>query len=225
MSHVMPDFTDRLEQQLRSAALAGGASPRRRRRGAAFRLQVRHARLAAAGAACLAIALVAVLVSGLSDHATPRAYGKPLLLQTPTVDATTQFENSTYAAESLGPGARFDHAYPITVFGGTAYVVSGDRGWCMSVPNPGLPDEHYPSAVTCTTNAQFLSDGIAVLVGSSYLAALPQGVKDPVVQRPGSTPEELEPSGQGVVVATGLPSGTSITSYSTSGAPTTITVP
>jgi hypothetical protein len=225
MSHVMPDFTERLEEQLRSAAITD-APPRRHRatprRGG---IVLRHRRLAASFALCLVLALCVVVAGGLDDRRTPTAYGKPLVLLTPTVDASRDLKGGLATLLAFGPGAQLDQAHPIQAFGGTAYVLSGPKGWCLSAPDPGAADPAREGGVTCTPNASFLRYGIALRVGSNFIAALPQGVRKPTVRLPDGTTRELTPSDdQGVVTAENLPTGAVVTTFSVAGAPRSMSV-
>jgi hypothetical protein len=214
---LMPDFVATLEQRLRAAA-PSEAVQRTARRGVA------RPRLALPAAASLALAAIAVTLIATDEHTTPAAYGRPLILSTPPVDASKQLQGGIAMRLALGPDAELTSARPIPAFGGTAYLVKGDRGWCLTAPDPDAPDPERERGVTCASNAALLKYGISLRIGGHFMAAIPQGVKNPVLARPDGSVRDLQPSGQGVVVADGLAAGTVIRVFSADGAARATTV-
>lgn len=204
---LMPDFTDALEARLRGAA----ERPRRRlaRRGPRFALAT------AAVAAAVALAVVAT-----TDRHGPVAYGKPLILATPAVaadDVIDRLEHGLTAMVVFGDHLRLTEARPVPAFGGTAYVVTGPDGWCLTAPDPAADHPQEESGVTCMRTPDVYAYGIALGIGTNVVAALPQGAKDPTVRLPDGTARDLQPSDQGVVVAENLPPGSVLVLYAADG--------
>lgn len=209
---VMPDFTDALERDLRTEAanLAAAASLRRSRR--------RRATLAAGLA--IAAGTVAVVVSSLGSSTEP-AYAGPLIVKAPQVDApqvARQMERGLMAQTTLGGDVHFDQVREIATDAGPAYLVGGTKGWCLTVPDAASPNPSQERGVTCATPAQFNRIGLSLSVGGRYVAALPQGVRNPTLKRTSMSTTELTPSKYGVVSLAVRP-GDVVTMYSTSGTP------
>lgn len=217
----MPDFTDALEQHLRQAAetlaLAAPAvadgDVRRRRPSArptpARRRLVRP--LAAAGSLALVAALaVVLLVAGGSSPTVPEARGGPLVLRTPLVDLPRFARPGSSAAFVLGPGSeRITRGNEIPTPAGTAYLYGNEAGLCLSAPDPSLDPPEENRGVTCSPAARTQRFGIWLKIGDGYVvAAVPAGVRDPVLRLRGSAPRELRPSDDGIVTVTTEGTGT-----------------
>lgn len=214
----MPDFVSSLEQRLRESALTQGCAEQTTHRSHFPRWAPR---LAVPLAASVAVAAVIYAFIASDDTHVTRAYGKPLILRTATVDAsvvTHQLQRGLSARLALGTDARLTAARPISAFGGTAYLVTGDTGWCLTAPDPAMSDSQTSDptrrgAVTCARNADVYRYGIALAVGDNVIAAIPQGVKNPTLTAPDGTSRQLSPSDQGVVVAEREPAGSRLTLY------------
>jgi hypothetical protein len=210
--HAMPDFVDALEQQLRDIATAGRAQ-----RHSARRWPARHGvtiALAVSGA------LVAMLVAfALPNRRDTRVDGKPLILQTAAVVAPSiiaELQKGVSVRAVLGPDAHLTEARPVKAFGSFAYVVTGDLGWCLVVPDPAIAasaDYRSRTGVTCSKLADVYRYGISLVVGHDALAAVPQGVPHPTVTSKDGVVRELKPTEQGVVVVEDIPSGSVFTLY------------
>jgi hypothetical protein len=203
--HVMPDFVDALEQRLRETSTAARSQKSRAprwlsRRGMTTTLAI--------GGACVAI----VAALAVSERQDARVYGKPLILQTAAVEVPSiidELQRGVSVRAVLGPDARLTDARPVKAFGDTAYVVTGDAGWCLVVPDPAIApngDARSGRGVTC-------SYGISLIVGHNALAAVPQGVPNPTVTSKDGTVRALEPTDQGVVVVEDIASGSVFTLY------------
>lgn len=213
MNDLMPDFVNELERRLREASV----NPASANRGSRTRSARWPVRLALPLAAAFAAAVIAIATS--SEHDTPARYGRPLILRTATVDATrllAEFNQGQSVRLTFGPGARMTAARPVPAFGGTAYVVSGDPGWCLIAPDRAAHDSgngdpaRHSGAVTCARIDSVYRYGIALGVGHDLIAAVPQGVKNPTITTPDGATRELSPSDQGVVSATNLPPGSTL---------------
>lgn len=209
---IMPDFTDVLERDLRTeaASLAAAAPLRRSRR--------RRATLAAGLA--IGAGAVAVVVSSLGSSTDP-AYAGPLIVKAPQVDApevARRMESGVTAQYTLGGDVHFDQVREIATDAGPAYLVGGAKGWCLSVPDAASPNPSQERGGSCATSAEFNRIGVSVSVGGWYVAALPQGVRNPTLKRKSMSTTELTPSKYGVVSIAVRP-GDVVTMYSTSGAP------
>lgn len=211
---TMPDFSDTLEDRLLRISDELEASRAQPRMTAVTRgRRMRPLAVASTVAVVVVIAGVATVVSAGPGAQT--AYGKPLILSAPTVDAS-RFGGGLEAMTALGPGARFDKAREIPTSAGPAYLVSGDKGWCLTVPDPASKNPSEERGVTCATPAAFDRIGLSIDIGGTYLAAIPQGVKNPTLESDGSPARELVPSDLGVVSAT-VTSKSEITLYGTDG--------
>lgn len=209
----MPDFADALERHLRQAAaeaalavpaVAGPAASRRRAvRGPVGGFLRRP--LAVAGSLAVVVAIVvAVLLFSSSGTNTPRAFGAPLVLRTPLIVLPEIAKPGGSAELILGPGAsKITQGHAVPTPYGTAYVYGDDRGQCINAAGPGAPDPRDARGVTCVTGEQFRSSGIVLWVGTDdaalFIAALPQGVRNPTVSYSGGPEQELRPSDIGVV--------------------------
>ena len=231
MTHdLMPDFIATLERRLRDAAIDAHAveadpRPRRSRRWGA--------RLTVPALAAVALAGLFVLISASGDHRTPKAYGKPLILQTPPVDASKvlrELKQGMSATLTLGNDTSLTTARPVPAFGGTAFVVTGDRGWCLTAPDPAIGDPSTADparegAVSCAPTSVVYKYGISLGVGDNVIAAIPQGVKHPTLAAPDGTVEALEPSDQGVVVAADVVHRSVLTLYAADGTTRSLHLP
>ncbi|WP_157260679.1 hypothetical protein [Patulibacter minatonensis] len=218
----MPDFADALERHLRHAAAeaaagrlevsplpAGVREPTRERartRPAGRPLRLGRPIAALGSVALVAVLVVALLVAGGSGPGTGRAYGAPLALRTPLVVLPDYARSQTLARDVLGPdGPKITrgHAVPLPD-GSTAYLYGNAAGQCLWAPDPLIPDPREGGGVTCTRTSAFLRFGIFLGMGTdtqgTIIAALPQGVRDPVVSRRGEVDRPLTPSTDGVVV-------------------------
>jgi hypothetical protein len=181
---------------------------KRRRSPAAGSRPLRIGRpVAALGSATLvAVLVVVLLVAGGSGPGTGRAYGAPLALRTPLVVLPEYARSQSSARNILGPdGPKITrgHAVPLQD-GSTAYVYGNADGYCLWAPDPTFSDPREGGGVTCVRTAQFLRFGIVLGMGTdsqgTIIAALPQGVRNPVVSRQGQADRSLTPSSDGVVV-------------------------
>ncbi|WP_210491376.1 hypothetical protein [Patulibacter sp. SYSU D01012] len=232
---TMPDFVEALETQLRGLAaaptasaadaaapdVAPAATPAARasvaRRSGRARGWGRPARrrLALGFAVAVVAGTAGVVVPGLGGDTEP-AYGRPRILEAPIVDATRALERGMSVRTVLGAGARLDRARAVPVPGGDAYLVGGDRGWCLSVPDAAAPDPKASRGVTCVRADEFDRVGISGMLGQLLVAAIPQGVPAPTLQRRSGAVVPLHPSRYGVVVVR-VPRGGSVTLYATDG--------
>lgn len=223
IDELMPDFVEALEQRLRNEA----AAPNRANQPSSKPRGARHwiPRIAIPAAGSLALAGVILAISASNDHQTQTAFGKPLILQTSPVDAAKvmqEVQGGMSVMLRLGKGALLTAARPVTAFGGTAYVLTGDRGWCLTAPDPAVgdpagADPARRGAVTCARTDDVYKYGIALGVGNNAIAAIPQGVQDPRLTAPDGATRDLAPSGQGVVVADNVQDGSVLTLYGPDG--------
>lgn len=207
---LMPDAVNALEQRLRHEATAGRAPEPDRR------LWPRRAALVipfvVVGALLLVFLLSPTSPQGVRDEA-------PLILQTAAVRVPSVIDDLQRGATVpavLGPNARLTDARPVHALGSTAYVVTGDEGWCLVVPDPALTsasDHRTATGVTCSRLAHVERYGISMIVGHNALAAIPQGVPNPTVTFRDGALRELKPTDQGVVAVDDLPSGSVFTIY------------
>jgi hypothetical protein len=218
---VMPDFLARLEVELRAAAARPPSTSRRRPVG----------RLAIALTLTAAITTTFVLALGPGGHPATRAFAGPLILREPTVGIPKRFR-------TLGPGALYaqrvnevgeqaardefrvlrksrdriptQSARQIPAFGGTAYLLGAPGVWCLVAPDPAALRPDVEVGVTCVPAREFARIGMALMVGRHYVAALPQGVPDPLLQRADGTKTTLKPDEHGLVVVDTLSSGETV---------------
>lgn len=184
-----PDFAAQLDSLLRQeAARLASARPSRR--------QIRRAGF---GGTIAVLAGAAVLAITLRTSAEP-AFAGPLILKSPEVDAS-KYAGGALSDMMLGPGARWDRAHEIGTPAGPAYVVSGDRGYCISAPDPAAPQPAEERGAACTSTAEFERLGLSIAVGNLYIAAVPQDVPAPTIRTTDGAVRELSPR-DGVVVTT-----------------------
>ncbi len=208
---IMSDYLDALEVRLRARVrlqLAGASvGPRRSSR--------RRLAVVALGVG-VAVAIAVVLLA--HDTKAPPAFGAPLVLRSHPVDnreAQTIIDHLNHGITALmlfHGQVHFNEARPFPVTSGTAYLVTGDNGVCLSAPDPASPQPDLERGVTCTHRSDFLRHGIQLAVGLSYVAAVPQGVPTPTLTDADGTVTPLPPNAQGVV-SLDLKSGQSVTIY------------
>ncbi|CAB4901109.1 unannotated protein [freshwater metagenome] len=214
----MPDFADALERHLRAAAQATVVRPtapaavhgRRRAhdgrpRVLAGRRGLRRPFAAAGSLALVALVLVLVLALGGSGPGTSRAFGAPLVLRTPLVPLPEGSRPGISAEIFIGPDSgRITKGHRISTAAGPAFLYGDERGRCLTAPVPGVPRPEVNRGVTCVRGASFRRSGIAGWIGdedrATYIAAVPQGVRNPTVSYSGGPPRELVPSDIGVIV-------------------------
>jgi hypothetical protein len=218
---IMPDFVDALEARLRvaattvtSASAPAVAAPVHRRSWSLVRLS--RARLAAGTALCAAAVVAFLVLSASDDRRTPAAYGRPLILSTPPVDASQHLARGVTMLLAFGPNAKIESARPFPASGGTGYLVKSDKGWCLSAPDPAAANPDRERGVTCAPTSVFYRYGISLSIGPHFVAAIPQGVAEPTVTLPDGTVQHLKPSDQGVV-ATDAPVGAVIRLHAADG--------
>lgn len=221
---IMPDYVDALEQRLRRAAASPSGdlapSPPPRHRWAA--------RVAAPAMACVALAGTVLIFAAAGDDRTPRAYGKPPILRTAPVEAAQVIRaltDSGTAKSAFAGDVRLTEVRLVTGFGqAKSYLVTGPSGWCLTLPNPES-NENPPvdplksGGVTCIPTNLVYKYGISGVNGGNLAAALPEFAKHPTLKSPDGTIKELEPSDQGVVVATDVEPGSVLTLYAEDGTP------
>ncbi len=203
---AMDDYLGDLERHLRAQAVAPAPSRCRRR----LALPALVVPVAAAGAV-----LVALLVGAFGGN-TPSAHGRPVILDTPTVDVPVSMRGGLALQLAAGRGKRLDDARPIAALGDDGYLLSGDDAWCLAIPDPAIGRPDAQPGVGCTDTREFMQTGIALVVRRRYVAVVAQGVPHPIVTRADGQRRELHPDSQGVVVAT-LARGESVTRYGVSG--------
>lgn len=213
----MPDFADALERHLRAAAEAAlasstgpaGARLRGRTDGRPRLLgrpgSLRRPFAAVGSLALVALVVVLVLTVGGSGPGTSRAFGAPLVLRTPLVTLPEGSRPGSLALMLIGPdSARITRGHRISTPAGPAFLYGDERGRCLTAPDPASSRPEVERGVTCTAGADFRRVGIAGwLEGrgrASYIAVVPQGVRNPTVSYSGGPPQELVPSDIGVVV-------------------------
>jgi hypothetical protein len=228
---VMPDFVDALEGRLRQEASAG--VPARRPRRARPRITVA---LAVVSSVALVALVVAIATSSSrdadrrADH-RPRLDATPLILRTATTDAQRiidEVQSGMSVRLVLGPDARLTAARPVPAFGGTAYVLTGHQGWCLTAPDDALDPTGDPArrgGLTCQKLATVYRFGIPLAVGHNAIAAIPQGVAAPTLTTPDGTVRRLTPSAQGIVLVDHGPRGSVLTLYARDGATRTLHLP
>jgi hypothetical protein len=224
---VMPDFVDALERRLREEASA--EVPARRSRRARPRITVA---LAVVSGLVLVALVVAIATSPPRDEGrTPRATTTPLILRTATIDAQRvldEVQSGMSVRLVLGPDARLTAARPVAAFGGTAYVLTGDQGWCLTAPDDALDPTGDPArtgGVTCQRLATIYRFGIPLGLGHNAIAAIPKGVPSPTLTAPDGTIRRLTPSAQGIVLVDHGPPGSVLTLYARDGASRALHLP
>jgi hypothetical protein len=226
--HVMPGFVYALERRLREEA---SAEPLRERPRPSRRRRPRIT-IAVATASALALAVVAAVgLSGPAPDTPTRADGPPLILKTAAVDVQDVIEavqSGGTVRHVLGADATLTEARPIPAFGSVAYVLTGDRGWCLVAPDDALSPTADPvrtGGLTCQTLDSINRFGIALIVGHNVIAALPQGVPAPTLTDRDGTTRHLTPSDQGVVTVGDASSGAVLALRSAGGETVTLHVP
>lgn len=73
--------------------------------------------------------------------------------------------------------------------------------------------------MTCAPAREFARIGMALTVGRHYVAAIPQGVPNPVLQRADGTTKSLTPDEHGLVVVQTLAVGETVTRTDDQGHP------
>jgi hypothetical protein len=170
----------------------------------------------------IAIGIVSMLVipglvlAGSIGREAP-AYGKPPILKTPAVDIPQPLKQGLALQLAAGPNSTLTEARPIPAFGGTAYLLSGNDAWCLSAPDPEADHPQAETGVACTRTKEFFRIGISLVLGNHYIAAIPDGVRDPTLTRADGTTETLHPNEQGVVVVDALSAGDTVSLHGADG--------
>ncbi|HWI22138.1 MAG TPA: hypothetical protein VNT22_05925 [Baekduia sp.] len=202
---AMPDFQDGLEQKLRQRSLSMNAR----------RPAVSPRRAAAAGTGVVALAIATILTLSVIDRDSGSAYGRPLALDGPTVDATTKLAQT----RALGDDLRLDQAHEVPAFGTTAYLVQGDDRWCLIAPAlASTVKAASADTVVCTSTAEIDRVGISLVVGDRLVAAVPEGAPAPTVGSATHPARELRPDNHGIVTTSDLKPGEVATLYAADGA-------
>ncbi|MDO9410734.1 MAG: hypothetical protein Q7T67_20135, partial [Patulibacter sp.] len=175
------------------------------------------------GVVAVVLAVVLVLALGGSGPGSTPAFGAPLVLRTPLVELPEGSRPGSSAEIFIGPDStRITRGNRIPTPAGPAFLYGDERGRCLTAPVPGVPRPQFERGVTCVSGADFRRTGIAGWIGgedrASYIAAVPQGVRNPTVSYSGGPPRELVPSDIGVItVQTTEP--TVVTRYDVDGRP------
>lgn len=216
---LMPDFTAALEQRLREAAEPHPlpVSPKQPRGRRQWRI--------AMPAAATALTAVALLVMTNGGDSSSIAYGKPRILLADPVSAPqvlAQLQQGMSVNLTLGPGAKLEEVRTVSAFGGTAYIATGDAGWCLAAPDPAMPDVANANparsgVVTCARTADIYRYGLYLGVGNNFIVALPDNAKFPTLRGSDGQARELEPDDRGVVIGENVPSGSTLTVYGPDG--------
>jgi hypothetical protein len=204
---VMPDYLGALELELRAHAL-----PVVTERG--HRLRWRRPVFVTA-VAVLALVPMLLIADTIRDQ-TP-AYGRPAILAAPPVPVPASIRNGFALKKKAGPGTSLDRARPFRAFGDIAYLLDGDGVWCVSVPDPTAREPEVERGIACTRTRDFFRVGIQVVVRRSYVAVIPQGVKDPMLIHANGTRQSLQPNAQGVVTVAPIAPGDSFVLYGIDG--------
>ncbi|HEU4973800.1 MAG TPA: hypothetical protein VFT50_01825 [Baekduia sp.] len=171
----------------------------------------------------LVFGLAAALRHGGSraDHSSVAS--EPRILETATADVQRlidEVQDGMTVRMVLGPDAHMTAARPVPAFGGVAYVITGDKGWCLVAPDDALDSRSDPArhgAITCQTLAMTYRFGIPLIVGHSAIAVIPQGVPAPTVTAPDGAIRRLTPSEQGVVLVDNGQPGSKLSLYARDG--------
>ncbi len=204
---AMDDYLTGLEGHLRTLAVE--PTPRRSVRRAVIRPRI------VVPTTAIGAVLVAVLF-GAFGGGTSTAYGRPAILDTPTIGVPTTLQRGLALRLELGPDARLDDARPIAALDGDGYLLSGEDAWCLSVPDRAKQGGARQPAVFCTRTAEFMRIGLRAIVRRRYVAVVPRGVPNPSVTNRAGQSRALQPDSQGVVVAD-LAAGDTVTRYGTDG--------
>lgn len=212
----MPDFTAALEQRLRETAQQQ-ALPHssKQARGS------RRWRIALPAATAIGLTAAALVVLASNGTSTSAAYGKPRILLAEPVSApqvVAQLQEGMSVKLALGAEATLQEARSVPAFGGTAYVVTGDAGWCLAAPDPAMPDVASANparsgVVTCARTADVYRYGLYLGVGNNFIVALPDNAKPPTLRSPRGQARPLEPDEHGVVIGENVESGSTLTVY------------
>ncbi|HEX4364651.1 MAG TPA: hypothetical protein VHZ75_08885 [Solirubrobacteraceae bacterium] len=218
----MPDFLAALEHELRAAATP--AAPATRRRPAR--------RLVIAAAVVMLIATSFMLATGPGGRDATQAFAGPPILREPTVAVPERLrtlgagalymqrlDNVAEPASSkdlqalLASGRRIptETARQIPAFGGTAYLLGAPGVWCLTAPDPATRHPDIEVGETCVPAREFTRIGMAMTIGRHYVAAIPQGVPDPVLTRADGASTTLRPDRHGLVVIDTLAAGDTVT--------------
>jgi len=211
---LMPDVVDQIEQRLRQEA--------RRPKARSWTPPLAVTAALGAAVACLVLVL-AVRGEDRGPRSRPVEAGSLLILRTAAVSAPEviqQLERGGTVRAVLGAGAQLDQARPVPAFGNTAYVVSGPRGWCLTLPDASLATSgsaYQSSGVTCRRTADVYRTGMVLAVGQRVLAVVPEGTRSPTLASRSGQVRELKPSDQGVVAIEDGPPGWLFTAYGKDG--------
>jgi hypothetical protein len=218
---VMPDRLARLEVELRAAASPPASASR----------PATGRRVVLALAVMAAMTTAFVLAIGPGGRPGAPAFAGPLILRESAVPIPHRFRTlgggALYAQlvstvgrdranKDFGPmlqsGRRLEtqSARQIPAFGGTAYLLGAPGVWCLTAPDPAARQPDVEVGMTCVPAREFARIGIALTLGPHYVAALPQGVPDPVLHRADGTATTLKPDGHGLVVVETLNAGETV---------------
>jgi hypothetical protein len=206
----MPDFVDALEARLRASV----EHPRRRATAPGCGPMTGPVRVAVV-AGLAAVAAIVGIVAASSTSQTQSAFGAAIL-RTDPVDISSRPETAGLRRR-VGPTADLEHAWAAPALGGTAYLLRGADTWCVSAPDPATDRPDIERGVGCTDDQTFKRIGISIAIGRNFIAMIPDGVRHPVLRRPGAGERVLTASAHGVVVAPDLPNGSAVTLYDTHG--------
>ncbi len=215
MTHgSMPDYTAKLEGELRRAVRRQAARSASRR---AVRRTVVVTAVVAAG--------IVVIASGAGPSSTEVRAAVPLLKR-PTVDASALRHDLPEAVVDAG---RLDQARAVAVPGGTAYFIpKSGGGWCVTGPDPATDDPQREYASTCVSDVTFGTRGITLRVGTgaqSYLvSAPPAGASAPTVTAADGTPRDVR-AADGVALVTGIEAGDTVVTHDSDDRPHESAVP
>jgi hypothetical protein len=177
--------------------------------------QWRRPLVAIVAVSALVIPVIAILAS--VGGQTEPAYGRPLILKTAAIEIPAPLKDGLALQLAAGPNSALTQARPVTAFGGTAYLLSGENAWCLSAPDPDARRPDAERSVSCTHTKEFLRIGISLVLGNHYIAAIPAGVKNPTLTRADGSNQDLRPDRQGVVVVDALAAGDKVTLHGTDG--------
>jgi hypothetical protein len=204
---TLPDVLGALEDELRVRA-AGGAVAAAPSRRAVWRRP-------AVGVACAAAcAVVLVLLPGSTSREASTAYGEiPLLVSRPE-PVPPHLRQSPTLKEAGGAEATATRAWAFDLRGGTGYLLQGPGVWCLSVPGSASEPPSEQLAMACVADLRY---GLAVTLGSTYVAAVPEGAPGPVIHHTDGTTTKLKPNADGIVLSDALEPGSTVTRYGTDG--------
>jgi hypothetical protein len=218
---VMPDFLAGLEVELRAAARRPASTSRR----------ATGRRVVLALAVMAAMTTAFVLAIGAGGRQGTAAFAGPLILRESAVPVPHQFRtlgggalyaqlvnavgrdraNKDFGAMlQSGHRLKTQSARQIPAFGGTAYLLGAPGVWCLTAPDPAASQPDVEVGMTCVPAREFARIGIALTLGPHYVAALPQGVPDPVLHHADGTATALKPDEHGLVVVETLKAGETV---------------